>query len=414
VNEALTSFPLALPSELSLRDRIAVRLVLAQLARWRAGHLVLALPDGRVLHFGDKSAAGRVRVRVRRWRFFWRVLTAGDIGNAESYMDGDWEVSDLVELCRFYLLDQSMLDTRSAWTWLARVRHALIRWSQRNTRTGAVNNVRKHYDLGNDFYRLFLDDSMTYSCALFDRPDTTLEEAQRAKIERICRLLEPKPGHEVLEIGGGWGALAIHLAREHGCRVTSITLSEEQRALARRRAAEAGVDDSVDVRLCDYREIRGTYDRLVSVEMLEAVGYEYLGTFFEVCARRLRSAGRMALQSIVFSDHGFDAYRRDFDFIRKHIFPGGLCPSLHEIRRAVKQRSDLRIVTVDDIGTNYAKTLRCWRDRFLGRLPEVRALGFDERFCRMWEYYLACCEAAFSMRHVGNLQLALVKAAPSS
>ena len=413
MNEALASSTLALPSELSWRDRIAVRLVLAQLRNWSAGHLVLDLPDGRVLHFGDTSAAGRVRVRVRRWRFFWRVLTAGDIGNAESYMDGDWEVSDLVELCRLYLLDQSMLDTRSAWTVLARARHTLIRWSQKNTRSRTARNVRKHYDLGNDFYRLFLDDSMTYSGAVFDRPDATLEEAQRAKIERICRLLEPKPGHEVLEIGSGWGALAIHLAREHGCRVTSITLSEEQLALARRRVVEAGVADRVEVRLCDYREIRGAYDRLVSVEMLEAVGYEYIGTFFETCARRLRPAGRMALQSIVFSDQGFDAYRRDFDFIRKHIFPGGLCPSLFEISRAVKERSDLRIVAVDDIGPHYATTLRRWRERFLARLPEVRALGFDERFCRMWEYYLVCCEAAFSVRHIGNLQLALVKAAPS-
>jgi len=412
VNRALTSSALAPPSELSWHDRIAVRLVLAQLRRWRAGHLVLALPDGHVLHFGDTSAAGRVRVRVRRWRFFWRVLTAGDIGNAESYMDGDWEVSDLVELCRLYLLDQSMLDARSVWTALARARHTLVRWSQRNNCTRAARNVRRHYDLGNDFYRLFLDDSMTYSCAIFERPAATLEEAQRSKIERICRLLDPKPGDEVLEIGTGWGALAVHLARTYGCRVTSITLSEEQLALARRRVAEAGLADRVEVRLCDYRDIRGSYDRLVSVEMLEAVGYEFLGDFFEACSRRLKPSGRMALQTIVFSDQGFDDYRRDFDFIRKYIFPGGLCPSLHEISRAVKQRSDLRIVTLDDIGPHYATTLRCWRDRFLARLPEVRALGFDERFCRMWEYYLACCEAAFSVRHVANLQLALVKASP--
>jgi cyclopropane-fatty-acyl-phospholipid synthase len=413
VNEALARSALLLPSELSWGDRIAVRLVLAQLRTWRTGHLVLALPDGRVLHFGDESAAGHVRVHVRRWRFFRRILTAGDIGNAESYMDGDWEASDLVELCRLYLLDQSMLDARSAWTVLARARHALIRWSQKNTRAGASRNIRQHYDLGNDFYRLFLDDSMSYSCAIFERPDATLEEAQRAKIERICRLLEPRPGHEVLEVGSGWGALAIHLAREHGCRVTSITLSEQQLELAHRRVAEAGVADRVEVRLSDYREVGGAYDRLVSVEMLEAVGYEYLGTFFETCARRLRPDGRMALQSIVFSDQGFDAYRRDFDFIRKHVFPGGLCPSLYEINRAVKERSDLRIVAADDIGPHYATTLRHWRQRFLARLEEVRALGFDESFCRMWEYYLACCEAAFSVRHVGNLQLGLVKAAPS-
>ncbi|MGH7899337.1 MAG: SAM-dependent methyltransferase, partial [Candidatus Binatia bacterium] len=289
MNEAVvvSSLP-SLPADLQLRDRIATRLVLAQLSRWRAGSITLVLPDGRILKYGDASSERRVTLTVKSWRFFWRALTAADIGNAESYMAGEWETSDLVELCRLYLIDQSMLDARSIWTALARLRHSLIRWAQTNTLVRAKQNIQRHYDLSNDFYALFLDDSMTYSSAVFESETATLDEAQQAKIERLCRLLDVAPGQHVLEIGSGWGALAIHLARRHGCRVTSLTLSEQQLAFARRRAEEAGIADRVDFRLCDYRQTEGRFDRIISVEMLEAVGYEYLGTFFERCAELLK------------------------------------------------------------------------------------------------------------------------------
>jgi cyclopropane-fatty-acyl-phospholipid synthase len=398
----------ALPADLAFRDRLAARLVLGQLARWKAGLITLQLPDGRALTYGDPASRRSVRVTVRSWKFFWRVLTAGDIGNAESYMAGEWEVSDLVELCSLFLIDQSMLDARSAWTWVNRARNRLIAWSQRNTLLGARRNIRRHYDLSNEFYRLFLDDSMSYSCAYFASPQATLAEAQRAKIERIARKLAPSPGDSVLEIGSGWGALAIHLARAYGCRVTTLTLSVEQHDLARQRVREAGLEDRVDVRLRDYREVEPParrFDRIVSVEMLEAVGYRYLGTFFERCARLLAPHGRMVLQTITFPDQKFEAYRRDFDFIRKYIFPGGLCPSLFEIARAVKRRTDLRILEVEDIGPHYATTLRRWRERFLEAAGDVRRLGFDAAFVRMWEYYLACCEAAFAVRYLGDLQI---------
>ncbi len=414
MNEAVVSRPLLeLPAHLSLRDRLATRLVLNHLASWKAGAIHVALPDGRMLSFGDLESTRRVSITVKNWDFFWRNLTAADIGNAECYMEGDWEVSDLVELCRLFLIDQSMLDAGSPWMLVSRLRSRLIRWSQTNTLFRASRNIRAHYDLSNDFYRLFLDDSMTYSCAYFPTPDTSLADAQQAKIEMICRKLAPEPGQHVLEIGSGWGALAIHLARHHGCKVTSITLSEQQHALARERVAAAGLSSQIDIRLCDYRKIEGTYDRVVSIEMIEAVGYRYFGTFFERCAARLARHGRMVLQSITFPDQGFDAYRKDFDFIRKHVFPGGLCPSLFEIQRAVKERTDLRIVSVEDIGPHYATTLARWRARFLERTADVRALGFDDRFLRMWEYYLACCEAAFSVRYLGNLQLVLEPARPS-
>ena len=401
----------SLPSSLGLVDRLATRLVLARLGRWRAGAITLTLPTGELLRFGDQTSARRVDVRVKDWRFFRRTLTAADIGNGESYMEGEWEVSDLVELCSLYLIDQSMLDATSPWTVANRLRNAWLRWSRRNTRLGSRKNISAHYDLSNAFYRLFLDDSMTYSCATFDGDDVSLPEAQRRKIEGICRRLELRPEHHLLEIGSGWGSLAIHAARTYGCRVTSLTLSREQLELAQQRVREAGVADRVDIRLCDYREVEGVYDRLVSVEMFEAVGYEYYGEFFGRASRLLRPGGLFLMQTITVPDDRFDEYRRDFDWIRKYVFPGGLLPSLAAITRALGESSDLRVAWLRDIGTDYARTLRAWRVRFLERIGDVRRLGFDDRFVRMWEYYLASCEAAFAVRHIGDLQILFARPA---
>ena len=263
----------AVPADVPFLDRLATRLVLARLSRWRAGAITLTLPNGEVHRFGDLASDRQVAIVVKNWRFFRRTLTAADIGNGESYMEGEWEVSDLVELCRLYLLDQSMLDATSPWTIATRIRNAWLRWKRRNTRSGARRNIRYHYDLSNAFYRLFLDDSMTYSCATFEGDDVPLAEAQQRKIDGICKRLELRPEHHLLEIGSGWGSLAIHAARTYGCRVTSLTISTEQLELARERVREAKLEDRVEIRLCDYREADGLYDRLVSVEMFEAVGY---------------------------------------------------------------------------------------------------------------------------------------------
>lgn len=401
------ALPLAFPYAARLRDRLAARLLLPRLARLRGEPFELVLPDGRKLALGDAAAGRRVAVWIDDWRFFWRALTAGDIGVGESYMEGEWRTNDLVGLCRLFLADPSALDYGSAWTIGDRLDNLWRRLSSLNTLRASRRNVRRHYDLSNDFFRLFLDESMLYSCAVFRRSDTTLGEAQREKIDGICRALELRAGHELLEIGGGWGAFAIHAAGEYGCRVTSLTLSEEQLRMARERVAAAGLEDRVAILLCDYRSARGSFDRIVSIEMFEAVGYEYFGTFFRKCSEYLRPGGRMALQTISVPDQRFDRYRRGFDWIRKYIFPGGLLPSLHEITRAVKQNSRLRVRRVEDIGPHYARTLRLWRERFLDRLPEVRQLGFDDRFIRMWEFYLASCEAAFAARYVGDLQIEL-------
>ena len=392
-----------------LRYRWATKVVLAVMARWKAGALAMALPDGRTVHIGVPGAEPAVIVTVKDWRFFWRTLTAGDIGVGESYMAGEWECSDLPELCRLFLRDQSMLRAPSAWTLLARLRHAWLWLRQGNTLAGSRRNIKYHYDLSNDLYRLFLDESMMYSCAVFERAEASLEEAQRLKIDQICRRLELAPGLDVLEIGSGWGSFAIHAARAYGCRVTSVTLSDQQLQLARERVAAAGVDTAVDIRFCDYRQVTGSFDRIVSIEMFEAVGYEHYAAFFRACSSLLKPGGRMFLQTISIPDQRFDRYRQEFDWIKKYIFPGGLLASLHAITQALKEHTDMQIEWMQDIGVHYARTLRHWRQRFVSQLPEVRRLGFDDRFIRMWEFYLASCEAAFSTRYIGDLQIVLAK-----
>ena len=392
-----------------LLDRLAARLVVRQLGTWRAARVRMTLPDGRVLDLGAAGAPRRFEMAVRDWSFFRRAVFSGDIGVGESWMDGYWDCDDLAGLCRCFLADHTALPAEGAGSGLAQAAGRALQWLRRNTPAGSRRNVRAHYDLGNDFFRLFLDDTLTYSCAVFPNEKASLEEAQREKIDGACRRLGLRENHHLLEIGSGWGALAIHAARRYGCRVTSVTLSGEQLALARERAAEAGIADRVDFRLCDYRKIEGRFDRIVSVEMFEAVGYEYWEAFFRQCSRLLAPGGRMWLQTITVPDARFDAYRRGFDWIRKYVFPGGLLPSLAELRR-VAESAGLRVAAVREIGPHYARTLRLWRERFLARLPEARRLGHDERFLRMWQFYLESCEAAFAERYVGDAQVELTPA----
>jgi cyclopropane-fatty-acyl-phospholipid synthase len=396
----------------TLLERGAVRLVLAQLGGWRAGGLRLVLPDQSEHLFGPADAARRITVAVKRWRFFTRALRGGDLGAGEAYMDGDWECDDLVELCRGFLADQSVLAPRAPWRQLRRVADVLRRWMQANTLRGSRRNIRFHYDLSNELFALFLDPSMTYSAALFDDPQATLEAAQVAKLDAACRALDLQPGQHVLEIGSGWGSFALHAARQYGARITSLTLSEDQFRLARQRVAAAGLSERIDIRLCDYRELRGRFDHIVSIEMFEAVGLEHYDAFFGACERLLAPYGRMFLQTIAIPDQRFDAYRRELDWTRVYIFPGSLLASLHAVTDSLKRVTALRIESLRDIGPDYARTLQLWRERFLARRGEVRRLGFDERFVRMWEYYLATCEASFAARYINDLQLVLARPLP--
>lgn len=392
-------------------DRIATRLVLRALEGLEGGAVVLTLPDGTTRRFG-REGARPIRLEAHSWRPLRALVLGGDLGAAESYLDGEWSTDDLPGLVRLFVANAALFDRE---TWLTRVASAgnrLLHALNRNTRAGSKRNIRAHYDLGNDLYRLFLDPSMTYSCALFETGLETLEEAQLSKLRRIAEKARIRPGDHVLEIGCGWGSFACLAAREFGARVTGITLSAEQARWARERVDREGLSDRVEIRLVDYRDLPAegkTYDRLVSIEMLEAVGYRYLPGYFETVDRLLAPEGIAVIQSITVPDDRHERLLRRPDFIQKHVFPGSHCPSVGAIAAAVAARSRLLIHHLEDVGVHYAETLRRWRAAFLENLPLVRQLGYDERFVRLWDFYLSYCEGGFATRHLGDVQLVLTR-----
>jgi len=385
------------------------RVGLAAAARIRVGRLTVILPDGRRRVFGDPGASRHGEIRIHDEAAGLRILLHGEVGAGEAYMDGLWSSPDLEALIELAALNRSALAPSGGWwrTPLGLPRRLAHR-ARRNTKTQARRNVAAHYDLGNDFYRLFLDETMTYSSAVFETPDQSLADAQRAKYRRIAEGAGLKEGMHVLEIGSGWGGFALYAAGELGCRVTSITISRQQHELATERVRSAGLDHLVDIQLRDYRDIEGRYDAIVSIEMLEAVGAEYLSTYFEACDRALRPGGRLSLQVITFPDVAYEAQLRGANWIQTYIFPGGACPSLAAIERSTRG-TRLLVRGVTDIAPSYARTLRAWRTRFLENVDAVRAQGFDDRFIRMWEYYLALCEAGFATGLVQDLQIVMEK-----
>jgi len=391
-----------------LLDRTALRVVLDRLRGLDVGELELHLPDGSRHLFGGSSGLRGV-LHVRRWRFFRRLLASGDVGLGEAYMDGDWSTPDLVSVTRVFLDNEERLDRTSTTGIVGRSIDRSLHVARANTRRRAPRNIRAHYDLGNDFYALFLDPTMTYSSAVFPSPESSLEAAQRHKYARLAAKAGLEPGMHVLEIGCGWGGFAEYAAHELGCRVTGITLSDAQAAFARERMRRAGLDGSVGIRVVDYRNVGGRYDAIVSIEMLEAVGHRFLGDFFSTCDRLLEPAGRVALQVITFPDQGYDGYRRRVDWIRKYIFPGGHLPSLAAMQRAFASRTSFVLDDVENIALHYAETLRRWRAAFRSSTDRVQALGFDTRFVRMWDFYMGICEAAFAHRKLGNLQMVLTR-----
>jgi cyclopropane-fatty-acyl-phospholipid synthase len=341
---------------------------------------------------------------------FWPALAfGGSVGAGEAYMDGLWDCEDLTGLVRLLLRSGPVLDgMEQGLARLSAPLRALLHRMNRNTRAGSRRNIAAHYDLGNDFYRLWLDETLMYSSAVFERPGMSLAEASTAKLERIRRKLDLKPGEHVLEIGSGWGGFALHAAR-HGCRVTTITLSRQQFELARERVEAAGLAHRIEVRLIDYRELEGQYDKLVSIEMVEAVGADHLDTYFRQCGRLLKPGGAMLLQAITIADQRYERALKEVDFIQKHIFPGGFLPSVTALAAAMTRASDLRTVQMEDIGPHYAETLARWRANFLAQLEAIRAQGFDERFIRMWLFYLCYCEGGFRERDIGTVQMLLAK-----
>lgn len=390
-------------------EQFAQSAVLRALGAIREGHLEI-LFDGRRHSFGDAESPLRATLHIHATRFFRRALLQGDIGIGEAYMDGDWSSPDLTAVIRLAVRNLSAVESENSWfSSLSRAAGVFRHQRRSNTVAGSRRNIHDHYDLNNEFFRLFLDDRMVYSCAWYETPEDTLETAQLQKMDRACRKLQLNPGDHLLEIGTGWGAMAIHAATRYGCRVTTTTISREQYEYARREIARAGLEGRIELLLEDYRYLEGRYDKLVSIEMFEAVGFGFYDTFFSACDRLLTSDGAMLLQAITMNDHKFPIYRKRADWIQTYIFPGSELASVSGICASLARATDLSLYHAEDMGTHYARTLCAWRERFHDSAGAVRALGFDERFIRMWDFYLGYCEGAFLERHISDVQFLLTK-----
>lgn len=385
-----------------LRQRL-----LSQLAPLREGQLRVRDALGETL-LGDAAGELHVTVTIDDPAFYRKVAAQGSVGAGESYIHGDWQCDDLVALVRLLVRNRDLLDGMERGP--ARIGGWLLRgWNRlrRNSREGSRRNIAAHYDLGNDFFALFLSTDLMYSSALFASEQDTLEDASRRKLDRICQQLRLAPGDRVVEIGTGWGGFALHAAQHYGCHVTTTTISAEQHALATARVRAAGLEDRITLLMKDYRDLDGQYDKLVSIEMIEAIGAQYLDTYMATLQRLLKPDGLALLQAITIEDHRYEQARRSVDYIKRHVFPGSFIPSINAIMAAKTRASDLQLLAQQDFGHSYALTLRAWRQRFLAQLPAVHAQGFDARFCRLWEFYLAYCEGGFLERSIGVSHLLL-------
>jgi cyclopropane-fatty-acyl-phospholipid synthase len=383
---------------------IGRHLSVALLNRLRAGRVELHEGERRWA-FGPADSALAATVRLHDDRFL-RALPRGSLALAEAYADGAWDSDDLVTLVRVGAREVPRIDRLRRP--FAPLRSALSR-VPRNTRNGSRRHIAAHYDLGNEMFRLFLDETMTYSCAFFESPGVTLREAQEAKLDRVCRKLELGPDDHVLEIGTGWGSFALHAAGRYGCRVTTTTISREQHTAAVGRVREAGLEDGVTVLLEDYRDLRGQFDKLVSIEMIEAVGWQYFDLFFRRCSGLLRPDGLMLLQAITIADRAYKVERAARSFMNQLIFPAGCLPSVEVIRRCVDRVTDMSMLNLEDITEHYPETLRRWRENFVRSANRAAALGYDLRFRRLWELYFAWCEGGFRERRIGDVQALLAK-----
>ncbi len=392
-------------------DRLLKRRLLDLMRQLRNAHITLIDAEG-CLHLGRASTVPgqtlHVTLRVSDPGFYRQIAANGSVGAGEAYMDGLWHCDDLVTLVRILVINRDLLDAMETGTarlggMVMRTWHAL----RRNTRLGSRRNIAAHYDLGNPLFSLFLDSRLMYSSAIFAHENESLESASVRKLQRICDKLALSATDHVVEIGSGWGGFAVYAASNYGCRVTTTTISREQFDLAVQRVAQAGLSDKVTVLLKDYRDLQGSYDKLVSIEMIEAIGHQFLDTYFAKVAALLKPEGLALIQAITIEDHRYAQALNAVDFIKRHIFPGSFIPSITAMSQAMARSSELRLFNLEDIGPSYALTLRHWRKRFMARLDEVRALGYPEHFIRMWEFYLCYCEGGFLERSIGNAQLLL-------
>lgn len=388
-------------------ERLARKIVRTRLQNLRRGRLTIREGD-QVVTYGDRREPRELSVvlRVHHPSFYSDIAFGGSIGAGEAYMQGHWSCDRLTDLLRLLLVNRDVLENMDAgFAALLQPARKVLHWLNRNTRSGSRRNIAAHYDLGNDFYALWLDSEMMYSCAYFDTPTTSLEIAAVAKLDRICRKLDLRATDNVVEIGTGWGGFAIHAARHYGCHVTTTTISREQHDLARDRIRRAGLEDRITLLFDDYRDLSGQFDKLVSIEMIEAVGHQFHESFFRKCAELLKPDGQMLLQAITIADQQYERYTRSVDFIRRYIFPGGCLTSVSGMADVMTRHTDMRILHVEDIGPHYARTLRLWRQRFLASVDAVRDQGYPESFIRLWEFYLCYCEAAFVERSTGTVQM---------
>ncbi len=390
-------------------DAFLRRRLLAQLAPMHDGQLRVRDAFGEVL-LGDGRGPLQATVTIDDPAFYRKVAAQGSVGAGESYIHGDWRCDDLVALVRLLVRNRDLLDGMERGP--ARAAGWLLRgWNRlrRNSREGSRRNIAAHYDLGNDFFALFLSPDLMYSSALYAQADEPLEVASTRKLDRICQQLQLQPGDRVVEIGTGWGGFAVHAARHYGCHVTTTTISAKQHALAVQRVQDAGLQERVTVLMQDYRDLQGQFDKLVSIEMIEAIGAEFLDTYMGTLQRLLKPDGVALLQAITIEDHRYEQARRSVDYIKRFVFPGSFIPSINAIMAAKTRASDLQLIAQQDFGHSYALTLRAWRQRFLAQRAAVQAQGFDERFCRLWEFYLAYCEGGFLERSIGVSHLLLAR-----
>jgi cyclopropane-fatty-acyl-phospholipid synthase len=387
--------------------------VLSRLERLQDGQVVVS-ENGEHLTFGKLTddLPLTVQLDVLSPKFYSDIAFGGSIGAGEAYIHGSWACSELSDLLRILLRNRQVLEQMdTGLALLGKPVQKLFHALNRNTRKGSRKNIAAHYDLGNDFYQLWLDPKMMYSCAYFDTHDTSLEDAATEKLDRICRKLNLSADDSVIEIGTGWGGFAIHAAKHYGCYVTTTTISQQQFDYARKAIRDAGLEHKITLLYQDYRDLEGSFDKLVSIEMIEAVGYEYHDAYFKKCCDLLKPNGQMLLQAITIADQRYDQYKTGVDFIKRYIFPGGCLTSVTEMSRTLTRHTDMRVIHLEDIGSHYATTLRHWHDRFFARIDNVRKLGYPESFIRMWQFYLRYCESAFMERAIGNVQVLVMRPA---
>ena len=397
------------PSALAALGR---RLLLGQFAALRDGELNIIEWDGSHHRFGSRTPRLDIAVtlHIDHPQLYADAAFGGTVGAGEAYIRGLWRCDDLTGLVRIFVANREVMNGMdSRWALISRPVLKVFHFLNRNSKAGSARNISAHYDLGNALYELMLDPTMAYSCGIFEHEQTTLEQASIAKFEAICRKLQLKPDDRVVEIGTGWGGLAIHAAAKYGCHVTTTTISREQHDYAKEKIARAGLQDRITLLLEDYRDLKGRYDKAISIEMIEAVGANYLDTYLAKCSSLLAPHGAMLLQAITIQDQFYEQARKSVDYIQRFIFPGSFIPSVEAISRSLTPATDLKIFNLEDIGPHYARTLREWRRNFFDHLPKVRALGYPDSFVRLWEFYLCYCEGGYAERQLGDVQLLLTK-----